>query len=81
VLLQRLVPAALHGRVFAVLGSVEATALGAALLGSGILVTTVGVRALFVIAGIGTLAVTAACRSALATRSARAALRPPAPAA
>jgi MFS family permease len=65
-LLQRLTPERLHGRVFGVLDSMTAWGFGAALLASGAIAATLGARPLFLLAGIGVLAVAAAWRLASA---------------
>jgi MFS family permease len=67
VLLQRMVPARLHGRAFGVLDAVEAWGFGGAVLGGGLLASTVGGRVTFAVAGAGLLIVLLAAMRALAT--------------
>jgi MFS family permease len=71
ILLQRLVPPALHGRAFGTVGALEALALAIAFLGSGVLVAVVGVRGLFFIAGGGMLAIAVACAPSLTGRQSK----------
>jgi MFS family permease len=68
ILLQRLVPPALHGRAFGTVGALEALALAIAFSGSGLLVAVVGVRGLFFLAGGGMLAVAVVCVPSLIAR-------------
>jgi hypothetical protein len=74
ILLQRLVPPALHGRAFGTVGALEALALAIAFSGSGVLVAIVGVRGLFFLAGGGILAVAAVCAPSLIARRSTAAV-------
>jgi MFS family permease len=53
VLIQRLVPASLHGRAFGVLTSLKSWGLGAALLGGAALTSAAGARVTFALAGCG----------------------------
>jgi MFS family permease len=74
ILLQRLVPPALHGRAFGTVGALEALALAIAFSGSGVLVAVVGVRGLFFLAGGGMLAVAVACAPSLTARRSKSAV-------
>jgi MFS family permease len=58
VLMQRSIPAALHGRAFGVLDSIDSWGFGAALLAGGALASAFGGRATFALAGSGALLVT-----------------------
>jgi MFS family permease len=53
VLIQRIVPASLHGRAFGVLTSLKSWGLGAALLGGAALTSAAGARVTFALAGCG----------------------------
>ena len=71
VMLQRLVPERLQGRAFGLLDSIDSWGFGAALLVGGLIATTAGSRAVFAIAGAGTLLVTLAAAHALRTPAPR----------
>jgi MFS family permease len=79
ILLQRLVPPALHGRAFGTVGALEALALAIAFSGSGLLVAVVGVRGLFFLAGGGMLAVAVVCVPSLIARPPKSAALAPEP--
>jgi MFS family permease len=64
-LLQRMVPDSLRGRVFGVADGLASWAFGAAFLGAGVLASLAGTRVLFVVAGIGGIAVWAVTALAL----------------
>jgi MFS family permease len=57
VLIQRIVPASLLGRVFGIKDAVLSTALGVAFLTAGVLVSLIGTRELIAVAGGGALVV------------------------
>ncbi len=57
VLLQRLIPARLHGRAFGLLDSVDSWGFGAAVVLGGVLASTSGSRATFAIAGAASVVV------------------------
>ena len=78
VLLQRLVPERLHGRAFGVLDAVEAWGFGGAVLGGGLLASTLGGRVTFAVAGGGLLIVLLVAMRALATNPFRLAQSAPA---
>ena len=78
VLLQRLVPERLHGRAFGVLDAVEAWGFGGAVLGGGLLASTLGGRVTFAVAGGGLLIVLLLAVRALATNPFRLAQSAPA---
>lgn len=67
VLLQRLIPAGLHGRAFGLLDSIDAWGFGGAVVAGGLLATSIGGRATFAVAGACLLLVLLGAMRALAS--------------